>query len=112
MSETRTPLPKSPSPDDSGSSAADAEPHGRGSHHGGGFNPYQFDWGKLRRATAETGVSRSRIYELISEGEIISIREAGERGARLVDLNSLKLYLARRAYEQNPRLAEKLTNAK
>jgi hypothetical protein len=64
--------------------------------HGG---PVTLNPRRLRMPTAMkyAGLSRSRLYELLSEGRIRSVcaksRKGAERGVRLVDRESIDLFM-------------------
>jgi predicted DNA-binding transcriptional regulator AlpA len=60
-------------------------------------------WGRMPDTVKLTGLSRSEIYRLITEGLIQSFvytfHEGAKSGVRLIDLKSLAVYLDQRAEE-------------
>ena len=73
-------------------------------HHITGEQPlWKPEWLRFPDATKIFGVSRSKIYELISAGQIrsFSLRGRGKKkGVRLISYDSLKEFLERRANEK------------
>ena len=59
-------------------------------------------WLRIPAAVKYSGLSRSRLYELFSEGRIRSIcvksQKSAQRGVRLIDRESIDLFIERQEF--------------
>jgi len=59
-------------------------------------------WLRIPAAVKYSGLSRSRLYELLSEGKIRSIcvksQNSAQRGVRLIDRESIDLFMERQEF--------------
>jgi predicted DNA-binding transcriptional regulator AlpA len=70
---------------------------------------FSSDWLRIPRAVEYSGLPKSTIYQLLSDGELVSfsmqLRKGAKRGVRFVSRKSIDRFLNRKAEEDGVHLA-------